>query len=378
MSHQPVFFPVSSPDIGELELKYVSDAVRSGWVSSIGEYVDRFEKGFAKYCAVDHGVAMSNGTDALFIALKALGIGPGDEVVVPSLTFVAVPAVVVHLGATPVIVDSHPEYWCMDPAAVERAITPKTRAMIVVHVYGHPADMDPLLDLARLRGIKVVEDCAEAHGAKYKGRVVGSIGEVGCFSFYGNKVITTGEGGMAVTNDAELAARMRFLKDHAMDPKRRYFHPEAGYNCRLTNIQAAMGCAQLERIGELLEKRARILEWYRQGLAEVAGISLNPRMPWAEPVNWMVCALLDDELAPRRDEILAGIRERGVDTRPFFVPAERMPPYAGFRVVGATADDTPVCARLSAAGFNLPSSASLELNEVEAISNQIATLIGQA
>ncbi len=357
-------YPVSSPDIGELELKYVSEAVKSGWVSSIGEFVERFEKGFSEYCGADYGVAMTNGTDALFIALKALGVGPGDEVIIPALTFVAVPAVVLHVGAEPVLVDVHPEYWCLDPVAVERAITPKTKAIVVVHVYGHPADMDLIMEMARKRGIKVVEDCAEAHGAKYKGKTVGSIGDVGCFSFYGNKIVTTGEGGMTVTNDADLAAKMRFLKDHAMDPNRRYYHPEAGFNCRMTNIQAAMGCAQLERIEALQNKRAKILNWYREALSGVDWISLNPRMSWAEPVNWLVCALLSDELAARRDEILAELRSNGVDTRPFFVPVQEMPPYSRCRVVGTEGDSTPVTKRLSQTGFNLPSSPRLIEKEI--------------
>jgi perosamine synthetase len=321
---------------------------------------------------------MTNGTDALFIALKALGVESGDEIIVPSLTFVAVPAVVVHLGAEPVIVDAHPDYWCLDPTAVERAVTKRTKAIIAVHVYGHPADMDPILEITRPRGIAVVEDCAEAHGAKYRGKTVGSIGDVGCFSFYGNKIITTGEGGMAVTDDPELARRMRFLKDHAMDPKRRYFHPEAGYNCRMTNVQAALGCAQLERIDELSAKRAQILNWYRDALTDAGPVSLNPAMPWADPVNWMICALLSGGPAARRDEILSQLRVRGVDTRPFFVPAEQMPPYSACRVVGARGDGAPVSARLSTAGFNLPSSPALTPDEVHFCSDALIRAIEDA
>lgn len=371
-------FPVASPDIGDKELEYVTEAVRSGWVSSIGEYVDRFEREFASYCTVDHGVAMTNGTDALFIALKALGVGPGDEIMVPALTFVAVPAVVLTAGAEPVIVDVHPDYWCLDPAAVERAITPRTKAVVVVHAYGHPADMDPILELCRPRGIKVIEDCAEAHGARYKGRVVGSMGDAGCFSFYGNKVITTGEGGMAVTNDASLAQRMRFLKDHAMDPHRRYFHPEVGYNSRMTNIQAALGCAQMERIDELQEKRDTILQWYRDMLADASFLSLNPRMAWADPVNWTVCALLDDRNASARDDTLRGLKERGVDTRPFFVPVQDMPPYSTYRVVGEKEGQAPVSEMLAGAGFNLPSSPLLKKEDVEYCCRALVDCLGEA
>jgi perosamine synthetase len=375
MSRNTTFYPVSGADIGKLELQYASDAVKSGWISSIGEYVDRFEKGFACYCGVDNGVAMANGTDALFIALKSLGVGQGDEVIVPALTFVAVPAVVRHVGAEPVIVDVHPEYWCLDPEAVKRAITPKTKAIIVVHVYGHPADIDPIVEMARNHGIYVIEDCAEAHGAKYKGKVVGSIGDVGCFSFYGNKIVTTGEGGMAVTDSPELTARMRFLKDHAMDPKRRYYHPEAGFNCRMTNVQAAIGCAQLERIDELQSRRTMILKWYREALGSMEGVSLNPKMPWAEPVNWMVCAVIDEKLVSKRENIIALLKERGVDTRPFFVPVWDMPPYSGCRVLGVLGKSAPVTERLSKVGFNLPTSPVLTKEEIVSIAQILVEMI---
>lgn len=363
------FIPVASPDIGKLEEKYVLQALRSTWVSSIGEFVSRFEHEFASFCEVKYGVSVSNGTNALFLTLRALGVGPGDEIIVPALTFVAVPAVVLQLGANPVIVDIDPVYWCIDPKAIERAITKKTKAIIVVHVYGHPSDMDPILELARAYQLKVIEDCAEAHGARYKDHRVGSIGDAGCFSFYGNKIITTGEGGMVVSRDSDLLSRIRFLKDHAMDPNRRYYHSEVGYNSRMTNIQAALGCAQLDRISELIENRAKILEWYREYLADIDAISLNPNMSWAEPVNWMVCAVLNSCLVPKRGQILSSLREKGVDSRPFFVLCQDMPPYNGCRTVGVDELDTPVARRISLAGFNLPSSASLKKRDIEKISN---------
>lgn len=350
------FLPVAEPSIGEREVAYVHEAVASGWVSSIGAFVDRFERDFAAFCGTAHAVAISNGTDSIFLALRALGIGPGDEVVVPALTFAAVGAVVHHVGATPVLVDVHPDHWNLDPAAVERALTPQTKAVIAVHLYGHPADMDPLMALCVPRGIAVIEDGAEAHGARYKGRTVGSIGTVGSFSFYGNKVITTGEGGALVSDDADLLARVRHWKDHAMSPERRYYHTEAGYNCRMTNLQAALGVAQLERAPELIGWRARLLAQYRDALADVPGLVLNPHLEWAEPVNWLVCAVLDPALAPSRDALLAALRTHGVDTRPFFVPMPDLPPYAACRVVDAKGDAAPVAAWLGAAGFNLPTS----------------------
>lgn len=369
MSKTSKFFPVSSPDIGELENQYVTRAVSSGWVSSIGEYVDQFEARFAEYCGLSHAVSMANGTDALFIALKALGIEPGDEVIVPSLTFVAVSAVVVHHGATPVIVDVDPDYWCIDPVAIDRAITSKTKAIIAVHSYGHPADMDPILEVARKYSIKVIEDCAEAHGATYKGKIVGSIGDVGCFSFYGNKIITTGEGGIAVTNDPQLASRMRFYKDHAMDPERRYFHPEVGYNCRITNLQAALGCAQLDRIKELDGKRSQILTWYKNLLQHVPEIKLNPVMSWAKPVNWMVCLVLSEGTKITRDALMMRLRESGIDSRPFFLPTQTMPPYSACRTIGRYDESTPIADRLSKLGLNLPSSSLLDEESVRFIGN---------
>ena len=378
MAEKPRFYPVSSPDIGELEERYVAQAVRSGWVSSIGEYVDRFEAGFAQVCGSRHGIAVSNGTDAIFLALKALGVGPGDEVIVPALTFVAVPAVVLHVGAEPVLADIDPVYWGIDPAAVERAITPKTKAIVAVHLYGHPVDMDPILEVATPRGIPLIEDSAEAHTAKYRGRTVGSIGRMGCFSFYGNKVLTTGEGGVITTDDDALAERVRFIKDHAMDKVRRYFHPEAGFNCRMTNMQAALGCAQLERKDELLGKRERMLGWYQQELAGVQGLTLNPRMPWAEPVNWIVCAVLSPELTPLREALLSRLRELGVDTRPFFVPAHEMPPYENCRRVDADGGaELPATKRAGAAGFNLPTLPDLTQQDVAHIAAQVKLALAQ-
>jgi len=367
--------PVAEPDIGELEEKYVSDAVRSGWVSSIGAYINKFEASFAEFCESTHGIAVSNGTDALIVSLKAAGVGPGDEVIVPALTFAAVPAAVKHVGGDVVIADVHPDYWNIDPEIVADAISPKTKAIIAVHSYGHPADMDPIMELANQAGIVVIEDCAEAHGARYKGKRVGSIGHLGTFSFYGNKVITTGEGGMVVTNDENFADRVRFLKDHAMDPKRRYYHTEIGYNQRMTNLQAALGCAQMERIDYLLAKRLQILDWYRQELTGVQGIStINPTMSWAEPVNWMTSVLFNDELAESRDKIMNDLREKGVDTRPLFVPMHRLPPYKD-SVTFSKQKVQLIADNVGARGLNLPTSTSLAEDNVKFVSSALQDVL---
>ena len=359
--------PVNEPVIPAEAKRYVLNALETGWISSAGKYIQEFEEAFARYLGVKHAITATSGTTALHLSLDALGIGPGDEVIVPDFTMIASAYAVLYTGARPVLVDSDPDIYTIDTTQIAANITPHTKAIMPVHIYGHSADMDPIFSIAQERGIAVVEDAAEAHGARYKGRLCGSMGTVNAFSFYGNKIITTGEGGMAVTNDAKLDARMRFLKDHAMDPKRRYYHPEAGFNCRMTNIQAALGCAQLERIEELQAKKRTILEWYHEALQGITSVSLNPRMPWAEPVNWIVCAILDDGLAAKRSEILAELKVRGVDTRPFFLPVQDMPPYSECRIVGAVGDMAPATRYLSQAGFNLPSSPTLSEQHIRGI-----------
>src|SRR6266498_5612724 len=262
----PPRIPVAAPSIGEEEIANVMEAMRSGWISSLGAFIGEFEREFAAFCGARHGVAVSNGTVSLHLALVAAGVGPGDEVVIPSLTFVATANVVRYCGATSVFVDSERETWQLDPAALEARITPRTRAIIPVHLYGHPCDMDPILQFAARRGLAVVEDAAEAHGAQYRGRRVGGLGTTGCFSFYGNKLITTGEGGICVTDDGALAERLRLLRDHGMDPKRTYWHDTVGYNYRMTNLQAAVGVAQFKKLGAFIEKKRQIARRYAEAL----------------------------------------------------------------------------------------------------------------
>jgi perosamine synthetase len=370
------FIPVAEPDLGPLEERYLLEAFRSGWVSSIGAYVDRFEAAFAAFCGVRHAVAVSNGTAALHVALLAAGVSPGDEVIVPALTFVATAAAVRHAGAEPVFVDSEPEIGTLDPAAVERAVGPRTKAIVPVHLYGHPADMDPILRIARQANLAVVEDAAEAHGASYKGRRVGSLGDLATFSFYGNKILTTGEGGMVVTADKALADRVRFLKDHAMDPQRRYWHPEVGYNYRMTNLQAALGLAQLERFADLCAGRQAVLDLYREIFRGLPEVRFNPARDWASPVPWLVCALLSERAdAAKRDALMARLKSGGVDSRPYFHPVSAMPPYAGCRRVGADGDGLPVAEKLSGRGMNLPSLIRLARQDVVRVREAFAAAL---
>ena len=283
--------PIAAPFLGEEEKNNVVEAVESGWVSSKGKFINEFEEKFASYCQMPRGIATSNGTAALHLALKALDVKEGDEVILPSLTFIATANSVLYCNAKPVFVDSHPDYWCIDPEKIEEAITPKTKAIIPVHLYGHPCDMDPIMSIAKKHGISVIEDCAQAHGAIYKGRIVGSIGDINCFSFFGNKLITTGEGGMCLTRNTELADRMRSLRNHGRAGTSEYKHEMLGYNYRMTNMQAALGVAQTEKIGKILRAKKEIEKWYNDILTGT--VTLPPQMEWAEPICWIYSILTD-------------------------------------------------------------------------------------
>jgi len=362
------YIPVSEPLLAGNEEKYILECVRSGWISSIGKFIPEFESRFAAFCGSSQGVAVMNGTVALQLALAAAGIKPGDEVIVPDFTFVATANAVTYLGAMPVFVDSEPNSWNIDQAKIAAAVTKRTKAIIPVHVYGHPCDMDPILELAARHGLSVIEDAAEAHGAEYKGKKVGSIGKIGCFSFYGNKVITTGEGGMCVTDDSRLADRMRFLRDHAMSAEKRYWHPEIGYNFRMTNMQAAIGLAQVEQVEKLVAKKISDAKLYNSLLKDVPGITLQPQMPWAKSVYWMHSILVDEEsFGCSRDELMARLKEKGIDSRPFFYPIHQFPPYSQ----GHSDTSFPVAVELSKKGINLPSSAKLSESDIRFISQSI-------
>jgi perosamine synthetase len=366
-----IMIPVFTPWLPASARGYVLDCLDSGWISSLGLYVPRFEEELARFCEARHAVATANGTVALHLALAVLGIGPGDEVLVPDLTFVATANAVHYTGASPVLVDVDPRTWGIDPEDARRKLTPRTRAVIPVHLYGRPVDLDPLLALAAEHGLEVVEDAAEAHGARYKGRRVGALGRVGAFSFYGNKIFTTGEGGALVTNDSELAARAAFLRDHAMDPQRRYYHPEIGFNYRMTNIQAALGCSQLEHADEILGRRQAIARAYDAGLAGIPGLAQAVPMPWEESICWMYSVLVEPAFGADRDAVAAGLRARGIDSRPFFVPLHEMPPY---RCDGAF----PAATLLSRQGINLPSGTALTAGEIATVCGALRELANAA
>jgi len=356
--------PIAEPSLGEEELNNVIEAIKSGWISSKGKFIPEFEENFARYCGVRNGVATSNGTVALHLALIALGIGAGDEVIVPTLTFIATANAVKYTGAEPVFVDSHPDYWCIDPQKIQQAITPKTRAIIPVHLYGHPCDMDPIMDVAKRHNLYVIEDAAEAHGAQYKERKVGSFGDIACFSFYGNKIITTGEGGMCVTNSKQLAERMRILRDHGMNPHRRYWHDVVGFNYRMTNMQAAVGVAQLSKVDKFVEKRREIAGLYSSRLNGIEGIALSPEMPWARHVYWMYSILVQDNFGIDRDELMNRLELKGIETRPLFHPVHMMPPHK-------KSESIAVAEELSRKGVSLPSSINLTAEQVKYVADVI-------
>jgi perosamine synthetase len=356
--------PVAEPLFGEKELLYVNDCIVSNWVSSAGKYVTQFENLFAEYCGSRFAIATSNGTTALHLALLALDIKSGDEVIVPSLTFIATANAVSYTGAKPVFVDSDSNTWNIDPGLIEKAITPKTRAIIPVHLYGHPADMDPILKIASAYKLAVIEDAAEAHGAEYKKKKVGGIGDIGVFSFFGNKIITTGEGGMIITNNSHIADRVRLFRDHGMSPSRRYWHIVLGYNYRLTNVQAAIGVAQVERIESIIERKLDIADRYEKQLSKIKGIVCPPRAKWAKNVYWLYSILVGKEYGISRDEIIRELSLMDIETRPLFPPVHTQPIYSAGK-------HFPVCEDLSARGLSLPSSAGLQDYEIDRVCSAI-------
>jgi perosamine synthetase len=352
--------PVAKPSLGEEELNNVAQAFKEGWISSKGRFVQEFERKFSSYLGVKYGVATCNGTVALHLALEALNIRAGDEVIVPTLTFIATANSVKYTGAKPIFVDSDPNCWCIDPEDIERHVASKTRAIIPVHLYGHPSEMDRIIDIAKAHELFVIEDAAEAHGAEYKKKKVGSFGDIACFSFYGNKIVTTGEGGICVTNNYQLAQKMRILRDHGETPNRKYWHNVIGFNYRMTNLQAAIGVAQLKKLGKFIEKKRRNAKLYSELIKDVTGISLPPEEPWAKNVYWMYSILIENNYGLTRDELIKEFAKRHIETRPFFNPIHAMPPHR-------RRERHPIAEKLSKKGINLPSSVELKKEEIERI-----------
>ncbi len=341
---------LDSPNVGQLEKEYLNRCIDSTFISTYGPYVGEFEQKFANFVGAPAAVSIQSGTAAIHLALHKLGIGPGDEVIVPALTFIASVNPVLYLGATPVIVDVDPHTWNMDPDQVAQAITPKTKAILPVHIYGNPCDMDALCDLAREKGIPMVEDAAESLGASFKGRATGTFGHMGCFSFNGNKVMTTGGGGMIVSNDTDVVAHLGFLANQARDVARGYFHPEVGFNYRMTNLEASMGLAQMEQLDEFLTRKLRYLEIYRKALDQLDHVTFQKEYPDAVNSVWLTSLLIEH---PGKDvtQIQRELKEHGIPSRRLFMPLANHPPYQKFATKA-----TPRADHIYRYGLNLPSS----------------------
>jgi len=362
--------PVTTPSLSGNELKYVIDCIETVWISSQGDYIDKFQDAFAAYHGGGEALSTSSGTTALHLALVALGIGVGDEVIVPNISFGASANVVIHAGAKPVFVDIDPETWTLDVHALEGVLTSRTKAIMPVHLYGHPCDMDPIVAFAREHGLKVIEDCAEALGAEYKGRKVGLLGDVGCYSFFANKVITTGEGGMVLTEDAELMERMLLYRDHGMSKQRRYWHVVPGYNYRMTNLQAALGLAQMERIEQFLAQRESVVAMYDERLGDLKGIRTPSTATWARNIYWLYSIQVDHEIIGiTRDELAGRLQEHGVDTRPVFPPLHDQPAYGGSDL------DFPVSREFSERGLSLPTGNTLTIDDTERVCNILRDIV---
>jgi perosamine synthetase len=362
--------PVAAADVGAAELKYVTEAMESTWISSSGPFIDRFEAEFAELCGAKHALACSNGTVALHLALLGLGLRPGDEVIVPSMTYIATANAVRYCGAEPIFVDIDPETWCISPERIEKAITSRTRGIIGVHLVGHPADMDSINEIAAMHGLWVVEDAAEAHFSEYKGRPVGSLGTLATFSFFGNKIITCGEGGAITLNDSQLYTRLKMLRGQGMDPKRRYWFPITGYNFRLTNVACGILCGQLERKDEILEKRRAVFARYNQHFADVRGIHLQPSANWAQTAPWMYSIQIDsNEFGMDRDHVIKELRSQGIDSRPFFYPLHTLPPF----IEAASKQSNPldVTNDLGRSGLMLPTFNTLSAADIDRVSRAV-------
>ena len=362
--------PVAAPDLSGNEERYVVEAIRSSWISSSGPFIRRFEEEFAELAGTRAAVGVCNGTVALHLALLALGVRRGDEVLVPSLTYIATANAVRYVGAEPVFVDVDPETWCVDPTKLEENITRRTRGIIAVHLYGHPADMDAINRVAGINGLWVVEDAAEAHLATYRGRPTGGLASIGTFSFYGNKMFTAGEGGALTVTDPGLELRIRTLRGQGMDPERRYFFPVTGYNFRITNVACAILCAQLERRDEIVRRREAIFHRYRESLNGVPGVEFQPRASWARPAPWLFSVTVDESMFGRsRDNLATVLDAAGIETRPFFIPLHSLPPFR--EKSRERSEHLPVTDDLAARGLNLPTFPGLTDADVDRIVDQV-------
>jgi perosamine synthetase len=367
------FIPVNEPLLNEAARRYVDECITTGWISSEGRFITAFEDSWARYCGVDYGVAVSSGTAALELAVACLELEPGDEVIMPTFTIISCALAITRAGLKPVLVDCDPRTWCLDIDEVAQKITPRTRAIMPVHMYGHPADMDPLLGLARKHNLFIIEDAAESHGATYKGQIVGGIGDLSCFSFYANKIITTGEGGMVLTKHRELSDRLRSLRNLCFRPERRFYHTHAGHNYRLTNIQAAVGLSQVEAIDQHIAQKQWMGKAYTERLGSLPQITLPVEEPWATNVYWMYGVVLNDDVPYDAVELAKRLRARGVDTRPFFIGMHQQPVLLEQGLFAG--ESYPVSERLTDRGLYLPSGLTLTESQLSRVCDVVKEVL---
>ena len=368
--------PVSGPWITAKEVAYVTEAVSTAWYGKANKYHDLFEKNFAAYLGTRFAVCLPSCTSAIHLALLALGVGPGDEVIVPDITWIASAAPISYVGATPVFADINPRTWCLSAAALEECLTPRTRAVIPVDLYGGMPEWQAIRAVADLYGLAVIEDAAEALGSEYHGKKAGSLGDVGVFSFHGSKTLTTGEGGMLVTDRPEIYERVLFLRDHGRRPgDKMFWNTEVAYKYKMSSMQAALGVAQLERIEELVERKRQIFAWYQEELAGVEGLTLNFEAEGTNNTYWMVTAVLAEELGLGKERVMELMQEYGIDCRPFFHPLSSLPAYRHLPAAHEAWIRNPVSYRTSPYGVNLPSGLNLTAAQVRSVSQTLQGIL---
>lgn len=368
------FIPVNEPLLQGNETKYLIECIDTGWISSEGPFIKQFEENFAARVGRKYGIAVSNGSVALDVAVVALGLKQGDEVIMPTFTIISCAAAVVRAGATPVLVDSDPITWNMDITQIEAKITPRTKAIMVVHIYGLPVDMDPVLDIAKHHNLWIIEDAAEMHGQNYKGEPCGSFGDISTFSFYPNKHITTGEGGMIVTNSLDLAERCRSLRNLCFQAKKRFVHEELGWNFRMTNLQAALGVAQLERLDEFIMRKRNMGEYYTELLVGLKGVQLPlARTGYAENIYWVYGVVLDDSIKFDNEEMIRRLGAEGIGTRPFFWPMHEQPVFRKMDLF--VGECYPVAERIARRGFYIPSGMALTYDQMAIVATAMRKVI---
>ena len=365
--------PVNEPLIGEKESIYVNECLKTGWISSGGKFITEFEEKFAAYINKKNGVAVNNGTNALILALRALDLPAGSEVIMPTFTIISCALACIYNNLKPVLVDCHPDTWNMDVSQIEEKITEKTKAIMVVHIYGHPVEMKPVIEIAKKYNLYIIEDAAEAIGAEYKGRKCGTFGDISCFSFYANKTITTGEGGMVLANNDKLAEKLKRLRNLGFIPQHRFYHEELGYNFRMTNIQAAIGLAQLERIEEHINIKRKIGKLYTELLKGVPYLQLPIEKEWAKNIYWMYGIVLDEKAGMNAEEFGKKLLKNRIQTRPFFLGMHEQPV---FHKMGLFVDEHyPIAERIARQGLYLPSGLTLKEEEIKKVTEAIEKIL---